>query len=124
MRIAAMLLAIGGGLLAVISALAALLTGGPDTVVIGAWITASAGLVAALGGAATVTRPRLGAQLMALAAGTAGLVCPGVIPAIADSTIVFLGVYVPAGAFIVAGAVLAWVSRPKAGERVPTATSS
>jgi hypothetical protein len=123
MRILAMLSGIGGGLLAVISAGVALLAGGADTVVIGGWITACAGLIAAVGGAAAVARPRLGALLMAVAAVTAGLVCPGVIPAIADSTIVFVGLYLPSAAFIVAGAVLAWISRDKVTRPLPATTS-
>lgn len=118
MRIVAMLLGIVGGLLAVSASVAALVHGGPDTVVVGSYITVAAGLAAAIGGAVAMTRPRFAALIMGVAAAAAGLACPGVIPAIADSTIVFVGIYLPAGAFIVGGAVLAWISRERVARTV------
>ena len=73
------------------------------------------------GGAVAGTRARVAALLMALAAVAAGLVAPGVIPAIADTTIVFVG-YLAAGVFLVTGAILAWIDRGNVRVRTPAGT--
>ncbi|HSP08751.1 MAG TPA: hypothetical protein VLU92_04060 [Candidatus Dormibacteraeota bacterium] len=112
---AAKVLGVVGGALALIGAIAALIIGGADTVIVGGWVTVAAAIVGIFGGALAGARPGLAALLMALAAAGATLVAPGVIPAIADSTVVFLG-YLAAGVFLAIGAVLAFRGR----KRVPT----
>lgn len=121
MRTAAKVLGIAGGVLALMGATATLVIGGADTVVIGGWITAGAAVLAVLGGTLAGTRPRVAALLLALAAAAAGLVAPGVIPAIADTTVVFLG-YLAAEVFVVAGAILAWIGRSDMRMRTPAGT--
>ncbi len=110
MRNAAKALGIAGGVLALAGAGAALIVGGIDTVIIGSWITVGAALVGIAGGLIAGTRPGWAALLMASAAAAAALVAPGVIPAIADTTVVFLG-YLASGLFLIIGAVLAFRGR-------------
>jgi hypothetical protein len=110
MRMAATALGVIGGLLAVIAAVAALLASGADTVVVGSWATVGAAIVGIAGGISARRRPGRGALLMAVAAVIAGFVAPGVIPAIADDVIVFLG-YLAAGPFLLGGTAIAFAAR-------------
>jgi hypothetical protein len=102
-----------GGALALIAAVAALLTGGADTVIVGAWVTTGAAVLGIVGGAVARTRPGLATLLMGLAFAVAGLVAPGVIPAIANTTVVLFGYFV-ALALLLIGAILAYRDRRRA----------
>jgi hypothetical protein len=102
-----------GGALALIAAVVALLTGGADTATIGAWVTVAAAVLGIAGGAVAGARPRLAALLMGLAFVLAGLVAPGVIPAIANATLVLFG-YFAALVLLLAGAILAYRDRRRA----------
>jgi hypothetical protein len=106
-----------GGALALIAAVAALLTGGADTVIVGAWVTTGAAVLGIVGGAVARTRPGLATLLMGLAFAVAGLVAPGVIPAIANTTVVLFE-YFAALALLLIGAILAYRDR----RRAPPAT--
>jgi hypothetical protein len=99
-----------GGAATLIAAVAALLTGGPDTVIVGAWVTVAAGVVGIVGGVMAVARPGLATVLMGLAFVLAALVAPGVIPAVADATIVLFG-YFAALALLLIAAILAYRDR-------------
>jgi hypothetical protein len=99
-----------GGALALITAVVALLPGGADTVIVAAWVTVAAAVLGIAGGAVAGARPGLAALLMGLAFVLAGLVAPGVIPAIANTTLVLFG-YFAALAFVLAGAILAYRDR-------------
>jgi len=102
-----------GGALALIASVVALLTGGADTAIVGAWITVPAAILGIVGGLVAGDRPGLAALLMALAFVVAGLVAPGILPAIANTTLVIFG-YFAALALLLAGAVLAYRDRKTA----------
>jgi hypothetical protein len=117
MRTRAIACGVVGGAVALIAAVAALLTGGADTVIIGAWVTIGAAVLGIVGGAVARTRPSLAALLMGLAFALGALVAPGVIPAIADTTVVLFGYFV-ALALLLIGTILAYRDRrlaPPAG---------
>jgi len=101
---------VAGGVLALIAAVAALLTGGPDTAIVGAWVTVAAGVLGIAGGAVAGGRPGVAALLMALGFVLAGAVAPGVLPAIADTPVVLFG-YFAALALLLGGAILAFKDR-------------
>ena len=113
MRTRAMVCGVVGGALTLIAAFAALLTGGVDTVIVGAWVTVAAAVLGIAGGAVAGARPGLAAMLIGLAFVLAGLVAPGVIPAIANTTVVLFG-YFAALALLLAGAILAYGDRRRA----------
>src|SRR5207248_3479791 len=73
---------VAGGVLMAIVGVAALIAAAADTAVIGAWFTIGAAVVACAGAVLVKTHPGSAAVLLGLAAGGAGLVAPGVIPAI------------------------------------------
>ena len=102
-----------GGVLALIAAVVALLTGGADTAIVGAWVTVAAAVLGIVGGAVAGTRPGLAALLMGIAFVAAGIVVPGVIPAISDTTLVLFG-YFAALVLLLAGAILAFRDRTRA----------
>ncbi len=102
-----------GGVLALIASVVALLMGGADTAIVGAWVTVAAAVLGIAGGAVAGARPGLAALLMGLAFVLAGLVAPGVLPAIADTTVVLFG-YFAALALLLAGAILAFRDRRRA----------
>jgi hypothetical protein len=104
---------IAGGALALIAAVVALLVGGADTAIVGAWITVAAAVLGIAGGAVAGARPGLAALLMGLAFVLAGLVAPGVLPAIAGTTVVLFG-YFAALVLLLAGAILAYRDRTRA----------
>lgn len=106
-----------GGVLALIGGIAALIVGGADTVIVGGLLTVVAGAIAIVGAAIAGGRPGLAALLMTMAVVVAGLVAPGVIPALADSVIVFFA-YAIGLALLLAGAVFAVRERKAA----PTVT--
>jgi hypothetical protein len=99
-----------GGTLALIASVVALLGGGADTAMVGAWVTVAAAVLGIGGGLVAGDRPGLGALLMGLAFAIAGLVAPGVLPAIAGTTLVLFG-YFAALALLLAGAILAYRDR-------------
>jgi hypothetical protein len=101
---------VAGGGLALVAAVVALLAGGADTAIVGAWVTVAAAVLGIAGGAVAAARPGLAALLMGLAFVVAGLVAPGVLPAIADTTVVLFG-YFAALALLLAGAILAFRDR-------------
>jgi hypothetical protein len=115
MRTRAMACGVGGGTLALIAAALALLSGGPDTVIVAAWVTVAAAVLGIAGGAVAAVRPRLAALLIGLAFVVAGLVAPGVIPALANTTVVLFG-YFAALALLLVGAVLAYRGRSGVGQ--------
>ncbi len=119
--------------MALIGGTAALVMGGPETVIVGGWITVAAAIIGIAGGVLAEARPGLAALLMAMAmtAVAAVLVAPGVIPAIADTIVVFLdrGVprswcssivvflgYLSGGALLRVGAIVAVVGRKRAAD--------
>ena len=108
-----------GGVIAVIGGIAALIVGGADTVVVGGLLTAAAGAIAIVGALLAGSRPGLAAVLMIVAVLVAALVAPGVIPALADSVIVFFA-YVVGLALLLAGAILAVRERNAAPTGPPT----
>lgn len=110
MRPGARIFGVAGGALILIAATAALISGGADTVIVGGWITVAAAIVAIIGAALTEARRGVASLLMALAFLAVAVVAPGVIPAIADSTAVFLG-YVAGSALLLIGAILAFRHR-------------
>jgi hypothetical protein len=116
MLVTARAVGVVGGVLLAIGGVAALIAAAADTAVIGAWFTIGAAVVAFAGGVLARTHPGSAAILFGLAAGGAGLVAPGVIPAIGDNLIVFLG-YLTAGALLVAAAVVAFTNRKRSDER-------
>src|SRR5664279_2798186 len=99
-----------GGALALIAAVVGLLTGGADTTIVGAWVTGAAAVLGIAGGAVAGARPGLAVLLMGLGFVLAGLVAPGVLPAIANTTVVLFG-YFAALALLLAGAILAFRDR-------------
>lgn len=101
---------VGGGVLALIASAVALLAGAADTAIVGAWVTVAAAVLGIVGGLVAGDRPGLAALLMGLAFAIAGLVAPGVLPAIADTTVVLFG-YFAALALLLAGANLAYRDR-------------
>jgi hypothetical protein len=113
MRIRVIACGVVGGALALIASVVALLTGGPDTAIIGAWVTATAAMLGIVGGVVAGARPGLAALLLGLAFVAAGVVAPGVIPAIADATVVLFG-YFAGLALLLAGAMLAYGDRRRA----------
>ena len=112
MRAAATVLGALGGVSCLVGGTAALIVGAADIVVIGGWITVAAGVVGIVGGVLGRARPVPAALLMALAAVTAALVAPGVIPAIADQALLFIA-YLTGGALLLVGAIMAFVSRKR-----------
>jgi hypothetical protein len=102
-----------GGVLALIASVVALLTGGADTAIIGAWVTGAAAVLGIVGGIVAPARPGLAALLLGLAFVVAGLVAPGVLPAVANTTVVIFG-YFAALALLLAGAILAFRDRTRA----------
>ena len=110
------LVGVAGGALSIVCGIAALLVGGADTVVVGALLTVVAGVIAIVGTAFAGTRPGLAALLMAVAVLLAGLVAPGVIPALADSGVIFMA-YLAGVALLLVGAIVAFRER----KAVPTA---
>jgi hypothetical protein len=119
MRAGAAVCGVVGGVLLLIGATAALIAGGADIVVIGGWVTVAAAVVGLTGGALAASRAALGALLMAIGVAVAGLVAPGVIPAIADGALLFLG-YLTGGALLVVGAVIAFTGRKRARRAQPS----
>jgi hypothetical protein len=116
MRMRPTLLGVVGGALALIAAAVALFTGSADTVIVGAWVTVAAAVLGIVGGAvagARPGRPGLAAFLMGLALVLAVLVFPGVVPAIANTTLVLFG-YFAGLALLLAGAIAAFVDRRRA----------
>jgi hypothetical protein len=107
---------VGGGL-ALASGIAALVVGGPDTVIVGAVATVVAGAIALAGTALAGTRPGLGALLLTAAVLLAGSVAPGVIPALADSAVLFVA-YLASLALLLIGAIVAFKRR----KAVPSAS--
>lgn len=103
-----------GGALALLASVVALLTGGADTAIVGAWVTVAAAVLGIVGGLVAGARPGLAALLMGLAVVLAGLVAPGVIPAIANTTVVLFGYFAALG-LLLAGAILAHRDRTRAG---------
>jgi VIT family len=116
MRNGAMALGIAGGALCLVGAIAALVAGGADTVIVGSWVTVVAAVVGIAGATFVGSRPGWSALLMAIAAVAAGLVAPGVIPAIGDMAAVILP-YLAGGALLLVGAILAFVCRSRAPSR-------
>lgn len=114
MRIGATVLGMGGALLTVICALAVLLSGASGMPLSSSCLLLAAGVGAIVGGVMAGTRPLWAASLMAVAAVTVTFV-PGTVH---DNT-VHLG-FVAAQAALIAGAVVAWLGRPKAS--LPTTT--
>jgi hypothetical protein len=110
---AMLLCGVVGGALALIASVVALLAGGADTAIVGAWVTVPAAVLGIVGGLVAGDRPGLGALLMGLAFATAGLVAPGVLPAIAGTTVVLFG-YFAALVLLLAGAILAYRDRTRA----------
>ena len=110
MRTRVMACGVAGGVLALIGSVVVLLTGGADTAIVGAWVTVAAAVLGIAGGAVAAARPGLAALLMGLGFVLAGLVAPGVLPAIADTTVVLFG-YFAALALLLAGAILAFRDR-------------
>lgn len=100
---------VGGGL-GVLGGIVALVVGGADTVIVGGWITIAAGAIGIVGAVLAGGRSRLAALLMIVAAVVAGLVAPGVIPALADTVVVFFA-YLAGVALLLLGAILAFVDR-------------
>jgi hypothetical protein len=113
MRIGGTACGVVGGALALVASVVALLAGGADTVIVGAWVTVAAAVLGIVGGAVAGARPGLAALLMGVGFAMAGLVAPGVIPAIADTTVVLFA-YFAALALLLAGAVLAYRDRRRA----------
>jgi len=111
------LIGVVGGGLALVSGIAALVVGGPDTVIVGAVSTLVAGAIAVAGTALAETRPGLGALLLIVAVLLAGSVAPGVIPALADSAVLFLA-YLASLALLLIGAIVAFKQR----KAVPSAS--
>jgi hypothetical protein len=118
MRNGEKLLGMIGGLLAVACGAAAALASQVDTAVVGGWITVAAGIVGIAGALLIDYRPGSAALLLVAAAIVAGLVVPGVVPAIANNLPIFFA-YLAAVLFLVIAAVLAFVRR----KRVTTATA-
>jgi hypothetical protein len=110
MRTSVIACGVGGGVLALIAAVAALLTGGADTAIVGAWVTVAAGVLGIAGGAVAGRRPGVAALLIGLGFLLAGAVAPGVLPAIADTPVVLFG-YFAALALLLGGAILAFRDR-------------
>ena len=110
MRKSSQVLGILGGVLLLIGAAVALIHSGVDLVVIGGWVTAGAGVVGVAGGVMAGTKPGWSTVLLATAEAAAGLVAPGVIPGIAEITVVFLA-YLAGGAFLLVAAILVFASR-------------
>lgn len=113
------LVGIVGGVLAAIGGIVALVVGGPDTVIVGGWMTVVAGVISIVGSVLAGGRPGLAALLMAAAFVVAGLVAPGVIPALADIVIVFFA-YFTGVALLLVGAILAFRERKAAPTRTLT----
>ncbi len=105
-----------GGALAVLCGIAALLVGGADTVIVGALMTVTAGVIAIVGASLAGARPGLAALLMIVAVLLAGSVAPGVIPALADTAVVFMA-YLAGLGLLLLGAIVAFRER----KAVPTA---
>jgi hypothetical protein len=99
------LIGVLGGVLAILCGIAALVVGGPDTVVVGALSTIVAGAIAVAGTALAGTRPGLGALLLSVAVLLAGSVAPGVIPALADSAVLFVAYLAGLGLLVIAAMV-------------------
>jgi hypothetical protein len=118
MRNGEKLLGMIGGLLAVVCGAAAALASQVDTAVVGGWITVAAGIVGIAGALLIDYRPGSAALLLVAAAIVAGLVVPGVVPAIANNLPIFFA-YLAAVLFLVIAAVLAFVRR----KRVTTTTA-
>jgi hypothetical protein len=118
MRNGEKLLGMIGGLLAVTCGAAAALASQVDTAVVGGWITVAAGIVGIAGALLIDYRPGSAALLLVVAAIVAGLVVPGVVPAIANNLPIFFA-YLAAVLFLVIAAVLAFVRR----KRVTTTTA-
>jgi hypothetical protein len=117
MRVRVIACGVVGGVLALIASVVTLVNGGADTAIVGAWVTVAAAVLGIVGGLLAGDRPGLAALLMGLAFAIAGLVAPGVLPAIADNTIVLFG-YFAALVLLLAGAILAYRDRrmaPAAG---------
>jgi len=105
-----------GGALAVLCGVAALVVGGADTVIFGALMTVIAGVIAMVGAFLAGPRPGLAALMMIVAVLLAGSVAPGVIPALADTAVVFMA-YLAAPGLLLLGAIVAFRER----KAVPTA---
>ena len=105
-----------GGALAIVCGAAALVVGGPDTVIVGAVMTIVAGVIAVVGTALAGVRPGRAALLMIVAVLLAGSVAPGVIPALADTAVIFMAYLAGLGLLLI-GAIVAFKER----KAVPTA---
>lgn len=112
MRAGARVVGVVGAMLVLIGAAEAVIVGRADTAIVGSWMTVGAAIVGIAGGILVTHSPVLAAWLMALAAAVAALVAPGVIPAIADQALLFVG-YLTGGALLLVGAILAFVSRKR-----------
>jgi hypothetical protein len=99
-----------GGALAVVCGIAALVVGGPDTVIVGALMTIVAGVIAVVGTALAGARPGRAVLLMIVAVLLAGSVAPGVIPALADSAVIFMA-YLAGLGLLLLGAIVAFRER-------------
>jgi hypothetical protein len=108
-----------GGALALVCGIAALVVGGADTVIVGALMTVIAGVIAIVGTALAGARPGPAALLMIVAVLLAGSVAPGVIPALADSAVIFMA-YLAGLGLLLLGAIVAFRER----KAVPTAAFS
>jgi hypothetical protein len=105
-----------GGAVALVCGTAALVVGGPDTVIVGALMTVMAGVIAVVGTALAGDRPGFAAVLMIVAVLLAGSVAPGVIPALADTAVIFMA-YLAGLGLLLLGAIVAFRER----KAVPTA---
>jgi hypothetical protein len=104
------LIGVFGGALAVVCGIAALVVGGPDTVIVGALMTVVAGVIAVAGGTLAGNRPGFAALLMIVAVLLAGSVAPGVIPALADTAVIFMA-YLAGIGLLLLGAIVAFRER-------------
>jgi hypothetical protein len=104
------LIGVFGGALAVVCGIAALVVGGADTVIVGALMTVVAGLIAVAGAAIAGIRPGFAALLMIVAVLLAGSVAPGVIPALADTAVIFMAYLADLGLLLL-GAIVAFRER-------------
>jgi riboflavin transporter FmnP len=102
-----------GGALALVCGAAALVVGGPDTVIVGALMTIVAGVIAVVGTALAGARPGRAALLMIVAVLLAGSVAPGVIPALADTAVIFMAYLAGLGLLLI-GAIVVFRQRKTA----------
>jgi hypothetical protein len=111
-----------GGLLAVACGAVASFASQVDTAVVGGWITVAAGIIGVVGGLLTNNRPGQATLLLAAATIVAGLVAPGVIPALADNLFIYFA-YLVAGLFLIIGTALAVAARNRTATGAATGGS-